>query len=281
MGKAYRVLPEQVKRGSADLQETMDKTAGLISLHGHTALVSGASGHIGQHIAELLAEAGAAIVVHGHQNKKAVQALAGNIQNAGGKALALTADLSQPEDAKTLLEDAKQAGFTPDILVNNAARQDVLALPEMDVAHWRAMFAATLDSAFALTQTFCKTLTLTERPGTVVNIASIEGLAAAKGHAHYASAKAAMLHFTRASALEYGPMNIRINAVSPGLIGRPGLEQDWPEGVARWKANAPLGRLGTANDVAQAVLYLCSPMADWVSGANLIVDGGMLSGPNW
>ncbi|PHS26981.1 MAG: short-chain dehydrogenase [Robiginitomaculum sp.] len=253
----------------------------MLNLNGQTALISGASGHIGQQIARTLAGAGAKLVLHGHKNRDAAEALARDIRQKGGEALVLMADLAQPEAAKTLVKGAQKEGFAPDVLVNNAARQDVVALSDMTETDWRTMFDTTLHSAFALTSAVCSALIKNGNPGAVVNIASIEGLAAAAGHAHYASAKAAILHFTRAAALEYGSHNIRINAVSPGLIDRPGLDSDWPDGVTRWKAKAPLGRLGTPGDVANAVLYLCSPMASWVSGENLIVDGGMLSGPNW
>ncbi|PHS25049.1 MAG: short-chain dehydrogenase [Robiginitomaculum sp.] len=255
--------------------------ATLLNLNGQTALISGASGHIGQQIARKLAEAGAKVVLHGHKNRDAAEVLAKDIRQTGGQALVLIADLAQPEAAQDLVRQAQKEGFAPDILVNNAARQDVMALSDMTEADWRAMFDATLHSAFALSHALCDALIKENKFGAIVNIASIEGLAAAAGHAHYASAKAALIHFTRAAALEYGPHHIRVNAVSPGLIDRPGLDKDWPEGVARWKASAPLGRLGTADDVANAVLYLASPMANWVSGENLIVDGGMLSGPNW
>ncbi len=253
----------------------------LLNLHGQTALISGASGHIGQQISRTLAGAGAKLVLHGHKNRDAAEALADDIRQNGGQALVLMADLAEPEAAQDLVNQAQKEGFAPDILVNNAARQDVVDLSDMTEADWRAMFDATLHSAFALSSAVCGALIKDGKPGAVVNIASIEGLAAAAGHAHYASAKAALIHFTRAAALEYGPHNIRVNAVSPGLINRPGLDKDWPDGVARWKASAPLGRLGAPADVANAVLYLCSPMASWVSGENLIVDGGMLSGPNW
>jgi NAD(P)-dependent dehydrogenase (short-subunit alcohol dehydrogenase family) len=85
----------------------------------------------------------------------------------------------------------------------------------------------------------------------------------------------------RAAALEYGPLGVRVNTVSPGLIERPGIEHDWPDGVARWLAKAPLRRLGRPQDVADACLYLASPLASWVSGHDLVVDGGVSTNPTW
>ncbi len=255
--------------------------ATYLDLSDRTVLISGASGQIGGCIARALAGAGAKIIVHCHNNIVAAEALAQQLLDQGGKALVLCADLSQAGAASELVRAAQKKGFHVDILVNNAARQDVVALEEMTEQEWRTMFDTSLHSAFAMTQAVCSTLIESGKPGAVMNIASIEGLTPAAGHAHYASAKAALLHFTRAAALEYGPHNIRINAVSPGLIDRPGLDKDWPDGVARWNAKAPLGRIGQGDDVAKAVLYLASPMASWVSGTNLVVDGGMLSTSNW
>lgn len=86
---------------------------------------------------------------------------------------------------------------------------------------------------------------------------------------------------TRAAALELGPRGIRVNAISPGLIDTGGLSTRWPEGVGRWRANAPLGRLGTPEDIADAALFLASDAARWISGSNLVVDGGVLAAPSW
>jgi NAD(P)-dependent dehydrogenase (short-subunit alcohol dehydrogenase family) len=117
--------------------------------------------------------------------------------------------------------------------------------------------------------------------GSIVNISSIEGLQPAFNHSHYATSKAAVLMHTRASALELGKHGIRVNAIAPGLIDREGLEQAWADGVTRWRTACPLERLGTPEDVADAVLFLISKAARWITGATLAVDGGMLTNRLW
>ena len=118
--------------------------------------------------------------------------------------------------------------------------------------------------------------------GAIVNIASIEGLQPAFDHSHYAASKAAVIMHTRAAALELGRRGVRVNCVSPGLIDvEGGLEHAWPSGVERWHAAAPLHRLGRPDDVADAVLFLASDAARWITGANLVVDGGVLAHNTW
>ena len=114
----------------------------------------------------------------------------------------------------------------------------------MSLADWQQVMAANLDSAFAVTQRAVKRLQRARCAGAIVNVASIEGFDPATGHAHYSTSKAGMLMLTKAAALEYGSAGIRVNAVSPGLIDRDGLEKDWPEGVASWMSKAPLGAHG-------------------------------------
>lgn len=242
----------------------------LLSLAGETVLVTGASGNLGSGIAKRLAEAGAGIVVHYHRNEAAARALAGEV----GTDRVIQADL---DDVAAV--DALVAESAATLVVNNAASQPVRSLPGMAFDEWRSVLAANLDGPFLVTQRAARAWG--ERGGAIVNIASIEGTDPAAGHAHYATSKAGLIMFTRAAALEYGPRGIRVNCVSPGLIDRAGLADDWPEGVERWRRRVPLGRLGTAKEVADAVLFLLSPAARWISGTNLVVDGGMSAQSRW
>ena len=242
----------------------------LLSLTGETVLVTGASGNIGRGIARRLAEAGAEIVVHFHRDKASAMSLVEEL----GSGLIVQADLGDADAVEAMF-----AACRPTMVVNNAAAQPVQALDTMRFEDWQAMMATNLDGAFLVTQ--CAARSWENAGGAIVNIASIEGSDPAAGHAHYATSKAGLIMFSRAAALEYGPSGIRVNCVSPGLIDRDGLADDWPDGVSRWQEQAPLGRLGTPKDVADAVLFLLSPAARWISGINLVVDGGMSAQSRW
>ena len=242
----------------------------LLSLAGETVLVTGASGNIGGGIARRLAEAGAEIVAHFHRDKASATSLVKEL----GSGMIVQADLG---DADAV--DAMIAASRPTMVVNNAAAQPVQALDTMRFDDWRAMMSTNLDGAFLVTQ--CAAESWGNARGAIVNIASIEGIDPAAGHAHYATSKAGLIMFSRAAALEYGPSGIRVNCVSPGLIDSDGLSKDWPDGVSRWQEQAPLGCLGTPKDVADAVLFLLSPAARWISGINLVVDGGMSAQSRW
>lgn len=234
--------------------------------------MTGASGGIGRGIARRLAEAGATIVAHAHRNVPGAEALVDEL----GAGTVVSGDLADESVVDGIVSRCR-----PDAVVNNAAVQPVQGLADMPADEWRRVLASNLDSAFLVTQRAAATWRGAGKPGAIVNIASIEGTHPAWGHAHYATSKAGLIMFTQASALEYGREGIRINAVSPGLIERPGIETEWPEGVARWRAKAPLGRLGVSNDVADAVLFLLSPAARWITGINLVVDGGMSTQNKW
>ncbi len=246
----------------------------LLDLRGRVALVTGANGGIGAAIARRLHEAGARVALHVHRGTAQAEALVAEL----GDGLAIVRG-DVVDDAARVCADTVAAFGRLDVLVNNAALQPVSALAEMDPAELHDVLRVNVEGVARLTQLAVPHLR--RDGGAVVNIASIEGLQPASGHSHYTASKAAVIAHTRAAALELGRLGIRVNAIAPGLIHRDGLDAAWPEGVARWHAACPLGRLGQPEDVADAVLFLASPAARWISGTCLVVDGGVLSRSTW
>jgi len=252
---------------------------GLPDLSGTVTLVTGASGGIGQGIALRFAAAGGAVVLHYHRDRSGAESLAARILADGGAAQVLAADLTDDRACHDLVDAAAAWTGRLDNVVDNAGIQPVEPLAGMSADTWRAMLDANLTSAFSCTQAAARVMRTTG--GSITHIASIEADRPAPGHAHYSTAKAALVMHSRAAALEYGPDGIRVNTVSPGLIDRPGLASDWPDGVDRWHRAAPLGRLGTPADVGNACVFLASPMAAWITGQDLVVDGGVSTRPGW
>jgi NAD(P)-dependent dehydrogenase (short-subunit alcohol dehydrogenase family) len=246
----------------------------LLDLSGRVAVVTGASGTIGAAIARRLHEAGASVVAHARNDRARLEPLLAGLGSRGAAALG---DVER--DAHGICAVATQSFGRLDVLVNNAGIQPVAPLASIGNDALAEMFRVNVAGVAAMTREAAAAMA--GGGGAIVNVASIEGLQPARDHSHYAASKAAVIMHTRAAALELGPAGIRVNSVSPGLIGAPGLERSWPEGVARWRAAAPLGRLGDPADVADAVLFLVGPAARWITGANLVVDGGVLAHNTW
>lgn len=254
----------------------------LLNLSGRVALVTGASGGIGAGIARRLHEAGANVGVHYRSDRTGAERL---VAQLGTRALVVGGvthgDLTVEVCVEGLLDQVEAEFGTVDLLVNNAAQQPLAPLMDMEAGEFDDVLKTNVGGVFRVTRAVAKRLAAAGKPGAVVNLASIEGLQPAFAHSHYSASKAAVLMLTRSAALEFGPLGIRVNAVAPGLIDREGLSAAWPDGVERWQAKAPLGRLGTAEDVADACLFLLSDAARWITGATLTVDGGMLTHPIW
>ena len=254
----------------------------LLNLTGKTVIVTGASGNIGAGIARRLAESGAHVAVHYCTERGAAQAVVDELTAAGNRAVSFGGDLSIRGAAETLMSAVVSEFGAVDGLVNNGGIQPVVPLLGVTHEALSTMLSTNVSGPFAMIQAFARHQNERGRPGgSVVNIASIEGLQPATGHSHYASSKAALIMLTRAAAVELGPDKIRVNAVCPGLVHRQGLETDWPDGVARYLRAAPLGRLGEAQDVADAVLFLLSNAARWITGTTLVVDGGVSCRSTW
>jgi NAD(P)-dependent dehydrogenase (short-subunit alcohol dehydrogenase family) len=245
----------------------------LLDLSNRTVLVTGASGGIGEGIAQRLIDAGANVALHCSSNLEAAESLA---KSLGARTCVVQGDVER--DAERLISETIRAFSSLDGLVNNAGIQPTQALLEQSREDRAELLRVNTLGVMALTAVAA---TQMKNGGSIVNIASIEGLQPAMNHSHYTTSKAAVLMHTKSAALELGRLGIRVNAVAPGLIDREGLEAAWPDGVQRWRAACPLGRLGTPQDVADAVLFLLSPAARWITGATLVVDGGVLTNNVW
>jgi len=259
--------------------EPAQRDPGLPDLSGSVAVVTGGGGGIGAGIAERFADAGAAVVVGYHGSQQRAGEVVDRIAGRGGRAVAAAADVTDPAACVALTGVALARFGRLDTVVACAGVQAVVDLADLDLDGWREVHDVNAAGTFATVQ--AGAAALRERSGSITLVASIEGTRPAVGHAHYAASKAAVVTLARAAALEYGRHGIRVNSVSPGLVHRPGIEEAWPDGVGRWRSAAPLGRLGRAGEVGDACVFLASPMAAWISGHDLVVDGGMSAVPGW
>ncbi|MBV8395617.1 MAG: SDR family oxidoreductase [Actinobacteria bacterium] len=232
----------------------------------NVAVVTGASRGIGRAIAQRFVNAGVAVVL----------AQRGEAE-PGGRTVCVRADVAEDGAAAAIFAAAEDAFGPVDVLVNNAADQTVKALLALTLDDWDAMLRTNVAGAAACIAEFARRRIAAGGGGAVVNVGSIEGVQPAQGHVHYAASKAALAQLTRGAALELGRHGIRVNLVAPGLVWSPTLERDWPDGVERWLARAPLGRLARPEDVADACFFLASDAASFVTGAELRVDGGVLA----
>jgi glucose 1-dehydrogenase/3-oxoacyl-[acyl-carrier protein] reductase len=242
----------------------------IANLEKTVIVVTGANGGLGASIVTVLASHGAIVVAHVRQADSL----------PAGAATIIAADLGDPATPELIIAKTLSAHGRLDGLVNCAGVQPVTPFAEISDDDWQHMLDINLSAAHRLTQHAAAAME-GHGGGSIVHIASIEGSRPALGHAHYAVSKAGLIMHAKAAALELGPVGVRVNTVSPGLLDRPGLADDWPEGVARWLQRAPLGRLGNGEDVAQACAFLLSDEASFITGTDLVVDGGMSACPSW
>ena len=251
----------------------------MTELTGKRALITGSKSGIGFAIAKRLAQAGAEIILHARNDSSEVEAAKIKLAKLANEDISTVfGDFSDPNSCCSLFEAIKKESKPIDILVNNAAIQPVCALADLGPSEISQMLETNLQVPIMMTRYFAE---YSENGGSIVNICSIEGLTPAINHSHYAASKAGLINFTKASALELGSKNIRVNSICPGLTDRQNLDKDWPQGVQNWLENVPLKRLGTGEDIANATLFLVSDAASFITGANLIVDGGMECVPSW
>ncbi len=235
-------------------------------------LVTGASRGIGAAIARRMAADGHDVAVHYHQDRSGAEATAAAVQASGQEAAVFQADIGAPEAAWRLAEEAIMRFPDLAVLVNNAGIYDRRAMTEMAADHWRQTMAVNLDGPAALCQALAARLRAAD--GCIVHISSIVAARGTTHGQHYAASKAALLGLTKAQALEWAPL--RVNAICPGYIATDILADDTAEKRQQRAEEVPLGRIGTPEDVAGAVSFLCSRDAAYVTGQTIHVNGGLI-----
>ncbi|MCC6382738.1 MAG: SDR family oxidoreductase [Dehalococcoidia bacterium] len=272
----------------------MDESIGaLLALDGQVAIVTGAATGIGEGIAHVLARAGAAVVV-ADLDMKGARRVAEAIGAQGGRARAVEADLSDLAGAEAAVGAAVEAFGGLDILVNNAGSyQGSGSIHDITPEMWRKLRAANLDTVFACAKAASRQMVAQGRGGAIVNITSVDGVHPFLG-VNYDTFKAGANFFTQTLALDLAPHGIRVNAIAPGLVLVETLDRvrrgelppitvppSVPSGLRGPLSGSrgqhiPLGRAGTSEEIGQAVLFLCSSAASYVTGQILAVDGGWL-----
>lgn len=247
-------------------------------LAGRVAIVTGAGRNIGRAIALDLAEAGAAVVVNARSNRTEAEAVAREIERAGGRALAHLADVTDAAAVAGMVEAAAAAFGRIDILVNNAAVRRETPFAAMAAAEWRAILAIVLDGAFNCAKACLPHLQRSDA-GAIVNIGGLTGHTGARDRAHVVTAKAGLAGFTRALAHDLAEHGITVNCVSPGMIDTKRGGSSAPDQPHHHQTRRPLlGRLGAPADIAAAVRYLAGPRGRYVTGQTIHVNGGVFLG---
>jgi len=240
-----------------------------------TALVTGASRGIGRAIALRLASEGANVVVNYNANTSAANAVAREIEALGRQASVVQADVATPADVERLVQSALEKFGRIDVLVNNAGITRDTLIMRMSEDDWDAVLDTNLKSAFLVTKAVLRPM-LRQRSGRIVNIASISGVMGNAGQANYSASKAGLMGLTRSTAREVASRNITCNAVAAGVIDTE-IWQGVPEAAIQAMLQMiPAGRKGTPEDIAQAVAFLASDAASYITGQVLNVDGGMV-----
>lgn len=245
-------------------------------LAGKVAVVTGASKGIGAEIARQLGAAGAAVVVNYSASKAGADKVVADITKAGGKAVAVQANMTEPADIERLFAETKQQFDHVDILVNNAGIYEFSPLENVTPEHFRRQFDLNVLGLVLASQQAAKLFG--PAGGAIVNISSVVATLAPPMTAVYSGTKAAVDAITRSLAQELGPRKIRVNSVNPGMVETEGAhtagitESDFRKQI---ESQTPLGRIGQPGDIAPAVVFLASADASWITGETLYISGGL------
>jgi 3-oxoacyl-[acyl-carrier protein] reductase len=240
-------------------------------------MITGGAHGIGEAIARAFASAGARVIIADRQGDAAEQTAASIASATGAEVMAVTVDVRDAAAMKAAVAQVLARFEGIDVLVNNAGIYPNTLIVEMDEAEWDAVFDINVKGMFLVSQAVARAMIARGEGGRIVNISSGSAVSGRVGAAHYCASKAALNMFTRVLAIELAPYEIVVNAVGPGLIEVPGasLTKEYVDALI---AATPMRRIGQPEEVAQAVLYMASPSATYMTGTTLYVDGGGLAG---
>ncbi|HLB20849.1 MAG TPA: glucose 1-dehydrogenase [Solirubrobacteraceae bacterium] len=246
-------------------------------LNGRRAIVTGGDSGIGQAVCFELAAHGAAVAVNYVGSPDEARRMVDEIQRAGAKALAVAMDVSSETDVQGAFAAAAAAFDGVDLLVNNAGVEHPYELLDMPLEAWRKVIDVNLTGAFLCAREAARAMRDRKTPGTIVNISSVHERIAWERFSHYCASKGGLKLFAQSIAKELAPLGIRVVNVAPGAVDTPINKSvlENAEASATVLAEVPLGRWGHVGDIAQAVAWLASEQASYVTGATLFVDGGM------
>jgi 3-oxoacyl-[acyl-carrier protein] reductase len=252
------------------------RAAEMFDLKGRVALVTGASSGLGVQIARALADNGAAVALVARRVKR-LDTVKAEIEAKGGKAVAIAADVTDRAAITRAFDAAEKTFGTVTILVNNAGIAHGGRAVEMTAEEWRKVLGTDLDAVFFWAQEAARRMLAVKKQGTIINIASVLGLAVAKGAVAYAAAKAGVVQLTKALAVELAFKGVRVNAIAPGwFVTEINDKYLNSEAGTAIKREIPMGRFGKEGDLDGALLLLASDAGSYITGATLVVDGGQV-----
>jgi glucose 1-dehydrogenase len=259
-------------------------------LHGHSAIVTGASSGIGLAIGRAMGVAGARVALNYHSHREPAEALAREINAAGGQAVAIGADVAKEDEVARLFDEASDAFGRVDVVVANSGIQKDAAFGDMTLEDWRAVMEVDLTGQFLCCREAVRRFRAQDpagRParsaGVIVSMSSVHERIPWAGHVNYAAAKGGIRMLVQSLAQEVASEGIRVNGIAPGAIRTPINKDAWgtEDALKKLLRLVPYGRIGEPEDVARAAVWLASDEADYVTGATLFVDGGMALYPEF
>jgi len=247
-------------------------------LDGRIALVTGGESGIGAACADALGQAGADVAVLFYKDAQAAGAVRDRVAAYGRRAIIVQADVGDEAAVEQAFAAARTQLGLPDLLVNSAGlNMSGVPVADMELGQWERLIRTDLTGAFLTSRALVRGLRTAGKPGRIVNISSIHSRAVRAGGADYCSAKAGLDNLTRTMAVECGPLKIRVNAIAPGMILTPMNQRAETDRayLAEAEKHIPWGRAGQPDEVANLTVYLCSNKSDYITGAVIVIDGGL------